>query len=126
LFVISLGVASMLGTFGYLKVTGSAGELAAFRHWGFPDWFRVLVGAMELVGATLLLIRSVAWTGAALLAGAMLGAIHTQFTKGGGHGLLPHAVLAVVVVLGLVRRPRWLRRGASAASVTSLRGWLAP
>jgi uncharacterized membrane protein YphA (DoxX/SURF4 family) len=35
---------------GWSKFNNASGWATAFRHWGYPDWFRVTVGVMELSG----------------------------------------------------------------------------
>ena len=38
---------------GWNKFSDTSGWAIAFRHWGYPDWFRVLIGVIELTAALL-------------------------------------------------------------------------
>ena len=63
---------------GLQKVTGNVFWARDFQRWGYPGWFRVMVGAAELASFALLLIPRLAAYGAALFAAVMLGAIYTH------------------------------------------------
>ncbi|MGH8621506.1 MAG: DoxX family protein, partial [Burkholderiales bacterium] len=39
---------------GWAKFNDSSGWAVAFRHWGYPDWFRITIGVAELSAAVLL------------------------------------------------------------------------
>ncbi len=43
----------------------TGGWAAAFRHWGYPDWFRVMIGVLELAGVVLLTLGRTAAFGCA-------------------------------------------------------------
>jgi len=59
---------------GWAKFNDTSGWAIAFRHWGYPDWFRVAVGVMELSAVLLLLLGRTAAYGALLIIVVMLGA----------------------------------------------------
>ncbi len=50
----------------------------AFYNWGYPDWFRILIAVLEIVGGVLLLFPKTASIGAFTLACIMLGAVATH------------------------------------------------
>ena len=82
-----------------------------FARWGYPDWFRMLVGIAELVSFGLLLIPRFAGYGALIFAIVMLGAIFTHATHG-EFGRLPFNIflLVVSVIIILARRPGFMTR----------------
>jgi uncharacterized membrane protein YphA (DoxX/SURF4 family) len=67
---------------GYGKVTGSKMHIEGFNHWGLPQWFRIVTGVIELVGAVLLIIGYIfpvsALAGALLLGITGIGGILTH------------------------------------------------
>ena len=78
-----------------------------FAQWGYPDWFRVLIGVVEVGGGLALLVSRTAWYAAGALGIVMIGAVVTHL----GHGEIPQAVvplvlLGLLVVVGYARRPR--------------------
>jgi putative oxidoreductase len=58
---------------GFGKVTGSEMHVEGFKKWGYPQWFRVVTGIVELAGAVLLIVGF--WVSTSALAGALLLAI---------------------------------------------------
>jgi len=66
---------------GLIKLTApSMGE--RFVDWGYPSWFRLVVGAGELVGGALLLSPRRRFLGAALLVVILVGATLTHIVNG--------------------------------------------
>ena len=63
---------------GFAKFSTSSGWFSAFRHWGYPDWFRMTVGVIEIAGGLLVLWRRSAPIGAILIICVMLGAMWTH------------------------------------------------
>lgn len=43
---------------------GKARPVQGFAHWGWPDWMRIVVGAVEVISAVLLLIPRASFFGA--------------------------------------------------------------
>ncbi|NGM49227.1 DoxX family protein [Caulobacter sp. 602-2] len=73
---------------------------ASYRRWGYPDWFHVVTGVLELAAAGLLLLRRTRAAGAALAASVMGAAVLTVLLhRDLGH--LPPP-LVVLVLSGLV------------------------
>jgi uncharacterized membrane protein YphA (DoxX/SURF4 family) len=101
------------GLLGCLFVFSGSGKFMMpeaaehFARWGYPDWFRVLIGMAEIGGGLLLLVPRTAFYGAAALGVIMVGAAFTHL----GHGEVPRAVvplvlLCLLVTVGYLRRPR--------------------
>ena len=101
---------------GWSKFSDTSGWATAFRHWGYPDWFRVTIGIMEVSAVALLLLGRTAAFGAILIIVVMLGGMATHIIFDGGRHLTSEVVplvLATIVltvrrgqVRGLVRRFR--------------------
>jgi putative oxidoreductase len=88
-----------------------------FAHWGYADWFRTLIGVLEIGGGLALLVPRTAWQGAAILAIVTAGAVATLVRFGdSGHVLVPSAVFVLLVLLGYLRYPRSLRQRLYAAA----------
>lgn len=81
-----------------------------FVAWGYPAWFRVIVGGSEVLAAIGLLVPRVRFFAASGLVALMLGAAGTHIAN--GEGALAAAVPAVLGVLaGIVAwstRPAWV------------------
>jgi putative oxidoreductase len=41
---------------GMGKISGSKMHVEGFKHWGYPQWFRVVTGIIELAGAAALIV----------------------------------------------------------------------
>ncbi len=80
LWIITLLLALVCLRSGWLKVTGNIFWVRDFHRWGYPDWFRIVVGIAELTSMALLLIPRFASYGASLFAVVMLGAMFTHYT----------------------------------------------
>src|SRR3954463_2644124 len=82
-FILQGILALMFLMAGFGKVTGSKLHVEAFTHWRLPQWFRVVTGLVELVGAVLLIVGywvpTSAMAGALLLAVTGVGGILTHF-----------------------------------------------
>lgn len=95
---------------GWSKFNDTSGWAAAFRHWGYPDWFRITIGVIELSGVALLLLGRTAAFGAILLIIVMLGAMATHVIFDGGRHLTSEVVPLVLSSIVLVLRRAQLRR----------------
>lgn len=99
----------MLGMAGFSKLTGAEQMVGLFESIGVGQWFRYVTGLLEITGAVLLLIPTLAGVGALLLACVMLGAVATHLFVIGGSPLTPLVLLAVLLVIAWGRRRRTLR-----------------
>jgi hypothetical protein len=76
-----------------------------FAHWGYPDWFRLVVGAIELVFGAALLVPRFAFIGASALAIDMAGAVYTELFRGEGpRALFPLVLFVLLAWIAYVRR----------------------
>ena len=110
LWLITLFLALICLRSGWLKVTGNIFWVRDFHRWGYPDWFRLMVGITELASMLLLLVPRFASYGASLFAVVMLGAIFTHYTNN-ETSRLPFNLLLLTLslVIVFVRRPSFLR-----------------
>ena len=60
---------------GYAKVSGQEMMVKGFTSYGLPDWFRVAIGTLEIIGGILLLIPAFTGMAAFGLSLIMLGAL---------------------------------------------------
>jgi uncharacterized membrane protein YphA (DoxX/SURF4 family) len=99
---------------GLGKLTGMEATVAAWENWGYPMWTMYLVGAVELVGAVLLLLRRTAFIAAVVLLAIMPGAIVTHILA--EEWVLIAVPVITALVLGAIA---WMQRPAR------LEAWLA-
>ena len=69
-YILQGMLALMFFMAGTGKITGSKMHVEGFKHWGLPQWFRVVTGIIEFASAALLIIGY--WIPNAALAGAFL------------------------------------------------------
>ena len=90
---------------GYSKFSDTSGWAKAFRAWGYPDWFRITIGAVELLAVALLLWARTAAIGAILIICVMLGAWGTHLVFENGRHMTSEVVpLVLASIVVLVRR----------------------
>jgi len=116
-WIITLFLALVCLRSGWLKVTGNIFWVRDFHRWGYPDWFRLVVGITELTSLALLVVPRFASYGASLFAMVMLGAIFTHFSH---HetSRLPFnlLLLTLCLVIVYVRQPAFLKRKQKTAN----------
>jgi hypothetical protein len=78
-----------------------------FASWEYPDWSRVLAGALAIGAGLTLLSPRVAWRGAVLL-GALTALTAFTLLQNGDQTLaiLPAGLIALLAVIGYARHPR--------------------
>ena len=102
---ILLGVFFVLLS-GVPKLMGEAEVAANFERWGYPDWFLMLTGVLELLGAIGLLIPMTAGWAASGLVLVMLGAAWTHISNNEGFmAVVPLSFLALLAVVAYLRWP---------------------
>lgn len=89
--VAILGFQAVLGLVGLgvggAKVTHQEDQVEDFQRFGYPQWFRVVTGLVE-IGAGIGLLMGLlwrpelAWVGGLLLSGVMVGAVVTHIRSG--------------------------------------------
>jgi putative oxidoreductase len=91
-----------------------------FARWGYPDGFYMVVGALEIAGGLLLLAPKATSYGAALN-GMILVAAAATLRRNDLPMSPPLVWLVVMILLGVARRRRAWRPGASRLPVTPAR-----
>ena len=79
-----------------------------FEHIGLGQWFRYFTGALELLGAALLLLPSRAAFGAVLLTCVMIGATITHLFVIGGSPVPALVLLVLNLIVGYAKRDQIL------------------
>jgi len=111
LWIITLFLALVCLRSGWLKLTGNIFWVRDFHRWGYPDWFRIVVGIAELTSMALLLVPRFAGCGASLFAAVMVGAMFTHYTHN-ETSRLPFNLLLLTLslVIAVVRLPSFLKQ----------------
>lgn len=91
---------------GWSKFDDASGWARAFRHWGYPDWFRVTIGVLEVGAVALLILGRTAAFGAILIIIVMLGGMATHIIFDGGRHLTSEVVPLVLASIVLAVRRR--------------------
>ena len=107
LWVLSVLMTLAMLAVGVPKVLGASPWPEYFEAWGYAEWFRVLIGTLQVAGALALLVPRVALYGAALLIVIMMGAEATELTHDIGFG--PVMPLVYIGLLSLILLFRWHR-----------------
>lgn len=107
LWSVSILLVAAFLMFGTLKLTGAQPLVAEFAKWGYPTWFRLFVGVVEIGGAVLLLFPRTVALGTIGLGILMFGCVFTHLKAGEGPHAIPALVLlTLLAVVGYARRPR--------------------
>ena len=78
LWVLSVMLILVFVRAGWAKFDPGSGWARAFAFWGYPVWFRLTIGVLELAAALLLLWPRTAAYGAAVIVVIMLGGMGTH------------------------------------------------
>ncbi len=89
---------------GGAKLYGVPMMVQEFEHIGLGQWFRYLTGALEVLGALLILTPSLAAFGALLLIGIMIGATVTHLFVIGGTAVSALVLLALSAIVAYAKR----------------------
>src|SRR5687767_1210291 len=109
--ILSVLLAGVFLAAGVPKLIGAEPlilQAAAMR--GFPEWIRIVVAVVEVIGAIGLLIPSTSAVAATLLALLMVPAAITQRVSGEPGILVPAVLFVALLVLAAMRRPDALRQ----------------
>ena len=99
IWIVVVLLAVEFGLAGVSKFSPSSGWARMFAAWGYPAWFRVAIGALEITAALALFIeRSRLWACAALLI-VMAGAAVTHLTHGEPRRVILNVVLSALIGL---------------------------
>src|SRR5437660_1595078 len=84
----------------------SAEAAKQFEQFGYPDWFRALIGGVEVGGALALLLPRTAFYAAGALAVVMAGAVFTHLRAGEvPQAAVPLVLLGLLALVAYARRP---------------------
>ena len=101
---------------GVAKLAGAPFMVDTFEQIGAGQWFRILTGVVEVVGAVALLVPGLASVGALWLGGTMVGAVAT-------HLFVLHTSPVPAIVLGLLNAVVvYLRRDELVALLHRVKG----
>ena len=101
---------------GVAKLAGAPFMVETFEQIGAGQWFRIVTGVVEVVGAIALLVPGLASVGALWLGGTMVGAVAT-------HLFVLHTSPAPAIVLGLLNTLIiYLRRDELVALLERIKG----
>jgi uncharacterized membrane protein YphA (DoxX/SURF4 family) len=78
LWAVCLRLVMVFAQAGWAKFAPTSGWAKAFTYWGYPVWFRILIGVLEIGAALLLLWPRAAAYGAAIIIVVMLGGMGTH------------------------------------------------
>jgi len=110
LWTLTILCAALFLFAGSSKLAGQAMMVQTFDAIGIGQWFRYLTGTIEVAGAALLFIPSLAFFGAVALAVTMVGAVITHLFVIGGNPVVPILLLAATSTIAYLRRPNWFDR----------------
>jgi putative oxidoreductase len=105
LWTLTILSAGMFLFAGGSKLAGQAMMVQEFEVIGLGQWFRYLTGIIEVSGAALLLVPSLAFYGAVALAVTMVGAVITHLSVLGGSPLPAILLFAATGTIAYLRRP---------------------
>jgi len=94
---------------GWSKFDDASGWSVAFRHWGYPDWFRITIGLAEISAVVLLLLGRTAAYGAILIILIMLGGWATHIIFDEGQHMTSEVVPLVLASIVLAVRRRQIQ-----------------
>lgn len=104
LWLLQVLLALQFAMSGYLKLSGNDVMIDMFTTIGVGQWFRFLVGALELAGALGLLIPRLSGLAASGLAGLLVGAAATNVLILGADPWFPFILLVLSVLVAVGRR----------------------
>lgn len=103
-WVLSALLAVLFLFAGGQKILGAAEPTEHFAQWGYPAWFPMLIGLIEVWGGLALLVPSVAFYAAGALGVVMIGAIYTHLTQAAPGVPIPIVCLLVLAFIAYSRR----------------------
>ncbi len=105
LWVLTLLLATFFLVAGGTKLMSDPASTNNFVRWGYPTWFRFVIGVMEAWGGLLLLVPCLAGLASILLGMVMIGATATHLVHGEIEAVpVPLVLLALLALLGYARR----------------------
>ncbi|WOD15651.1 DoxX family protein [Paraburkholderia kirstenboschensis] len=103
--VLATIVAVLFTVAGVVNLAGRGAVKRDFARWGYPAWFRLLCGALELLSAALLAGQQTRGSGLTLAGAIMIGALFTLIRKREPFGhLAPALIFSALVVVTVALR----------------------
>jgi putative oxidoreductase len=109
LWIITLFLAWVFLRQGAAKFSDDSGWARAFRVWHYPDWFRILIGVIEVSAVLILFIRRFALVGAVMIIVVMLGGMATHLWWGQPRHMTSEILPLVLATVVAVGRKRFFR-----------------
>ncbi|MCF6472599.1 DoxX family membrane protein [Nonomuraea sp. MG754425] len=104
MWVLQIVVAGVFVVAALGKFAGAEPSASTFAAIGLGDWFRILIGVLEVAGVVGLLVPRLAGLAGLALAGLMAGAVLTEAFVSGGGVVLPLILLVLCLVIAWGRR----------------------
>ncbi len=95
---VSLLAAGLVGA-GAVNALGAAGTRDSFARWGYPPWWGLLTGGLEVAGAALVTLPGTRPLGLALAGAIVAAAILTVLHHRDWPHLAPLGVFAALIAL---------------------------
>ncbi|MGG1948037.1 DoxX family protein [Trinickia sp. NRRL B-1857] len=103
--VLATIVAILFTIAGVVNLAGRGAVKHNFARWGYPAWFHLLCGVLELLSAALLVGQQTRVLGLTLAGAIMIGALFTLLRNREPFGhLAPALVFSALVVLTVALR----------------------
>lgn len=96
---------------GIMKIGGAKMHVENFKHWGLPQWFRVVTGLVELVGAAAMIIGIwepswAAWAGLWLGFTMLVGVgVHLRVKDSAKQTMAAVVLLILAVAVTIIQSP---------------------
>ncbi|MFL9865726.1 DoxX family protein [Paraburkholderia fungorum] len=103
--ILAMIVAALFAVAGVVNLAGLGGVKRDFARWGYPAWFQLLCGALELLGAALLLGQQTRVFGLTLVGAIMIGALFTLLrNRESFRHLAPALIFSALIVATVALR----------------------
>lgn len=109
LWVVQVLLASQFVMAGWMKLSSDPSLVDTFAEIGAGQWFRYLVGTLEVAGAIGLLVPRLAGLAALGLTGLMIGAVLTNVVLLQESPLIPAVYLVVAAGIAWARRAQFTK-----------------
>jgi hypothetical protein len=103
--ILATIVAVLFAVAGVVNLAGRGAVKRDFARWGYPAWFRLLCGALELFSAALLLGQQTRLLGITLAAAIMIAVLFTLLrNREPFRHLAPALIFSALIVVTLALR----------------------
>lgn len=103
--ILAMILTVLFAAAGVVNLAGRGAVKSDFARWGYPAWFRLLCGALELLSAVLLFGRHTRVLGLTLAGAIMIGVLFTLLrNRESFKHLAPAVVFSTLVVVTLAVR----------------------